>query len=883
MRRFVAVFKRDKHSPPPLVTDHAHSSASSSSGSASLCLQTPDDDQHLPAAVERQASRKSWRSWLKGSSKKTHLPDWSHDVEDIPSEPSFPEEPPDDPLQHFTLLVKNSLQPPPPPPTPFSRRPHDPYAFPKSVDRPSLLPRSHSLATLTLKRHILKRLQDGHRPFSESELRSIAPLASRRITPVPVNQLPHPFNATAPYKTTIISPSSPGLGTWVSRPCFEDRYDLFIPEQDDTISRRPVVGSDLAVAALEFSQAIEAMVDSDLSPQLVVDTPSETVSPPPSSSGHSRNSPHIPAPSPLRNEHNMPPSPSVSVTQSAPPTVPISTETDSSAKRGVRFAEDGKDDVIPLGYVLRMKKKREEKAKFLKAEQERRVLEEERMRYEEERQKRDAERAEWERERRAWEKEKRTMEEERQQRKYAEEVAAARLRRETQRAGGVPSLKASGSDAFLGPNTSAGYFPASASSLTSERNKPPTARSYFRSYDDGGAPAYLPRREASESDLPARLSTNPPASFHITPSPRGSFRSNSPSSSPPSIERPPSPDGSSPLTRSPSVHSSQEVLSSPEDVKAAVAAAANRAKRHSFAASISSRNNSNLSLSSDRASYPMWAGSNHSLNNVIPPVPMIPPMQMMPMPAYAMMDMPLLPPTPPFMMQHYPRHHGSPGSPGSGSGSPKGRLGGSSNSSREKLASQNPSREGAHVIGGAGRSGSVERGYVGERSSSEGRSYPSRSASFPRPEAPRHTSSSPVQGSKSGSPHRVHHGHAPYSSPTGPSSRRTSMPVSHQHFHSPQQCISHDLRPQVSTHTHSQPVLTTSAQNLQQPSPWTGLPTQSGKLPNGNSNASGNGSRGNKTVPPRHVSYSGVRSEGVRQSNMRTDPPRQARRQTVIS
>lgn len=42
-------------------------------------------------------------------------------------------------------------------------------------------------------------------------------------------------------------------------------------------------------------------------------------------------------------------------------------------KRGVRFAEDEKEDVIPLGYVLRMKRKREEKAKFLRAEHDRRV------------------------------------------------------------------------------------------------------------------------------------------------------------------------------------------------------------------------------------------------------------------------------------------------------------------------------------------------------------------------------------------------------------------------------------------------------------------------------------------------------------------------------
>ncbi|KAG6821628.1 hypothetical protein H0H93_000137 [Arthromyces matolae] len=613
MRRLVAVFKRDKHSPPPLVTDHAQSSASSSSGSASLCLQTPDDDPHLPATVARQSSRKSWRSWLKGSVKNAQhpsLPDWSppaHDIEDSPSEPSVEENSSRDALQSFLVLVKNGLHPPPPAPRPFSHSSELSCIFPKSVNSVKLISPNHSLATLTFKKQILDRLQGQNGLYSQAELRSINPLASRRITPVvPVNQ-PHPFNESAPSKATSISFSSPGLGSWISRPCFEDRYDLYIPEQDGTISRRPVVGSSLAVAALEFSEATEAMACSDLTQLqgLMIEIPSETVLTPSSSAAHSRNSPYIATPSPLRNEHNPPPSPSVAISHSAPPTIPATMETDLSIKRGVRFADDGKEDVIPLGYVLRMKKKREEKAKFLKAEQDRRLLEEEGRRYEEERRRREIERAEWERERKAWEKEKRAMEEERRQRKYAEEVVAARLRRESQRAGGVPSLKAAESNAFLVPSSPPGHFPTSASSSTSERNKPSSMHRHSRPvYDGSGAPVYLPRREASEPNLPTSINTNP-ASFPITPSPRGSLMSPSPNSSrPPSLhrDRPPSADSSSPLpgTSSPSVNSSQEMSS--EDVKAAVAAAASRAKRNSLAASASaSRNNSSTSLLGDRA------------------------------------------------------------------------------------------------------------------------------------------------------------------------------------------------------------------------------------------------------------------------------------------
>ena len=68
---------------------------------------------------------------------------------------------------------------------------------------------------------------------------------------------------------------------------------------------------------------------------------------------------------------------------------------------------------------------------FLAAERERRQHDEARRKHEEEQRK-------WEEERAAWEKEKRAMEEERRKRMYAEEVAAARSRRESTRLGLAP-------------------------------------------------------------------------------------------------------------------------------------------------------------------------------------------------------------------------------------------------------------------------------------------------------------------------------------------------------------------------------------------------------------------------------------------------------------
>jgi hypothetical protein len=73
---------------------------------------------------------------------------------------------------------------------------------------------------------------------------------------------------------------------------------------------------------------------------------------------------------------------------------------------------------------MRIKRGRADKANFLKMEQERRALEEERIRHE-------TERKQWEKERQRWEDEKRVVEEEKRKRQYAQEVVAARKRRES--------------------------------------------------------------------------------------------------------------------------------------------------------------------------------------------------------------------------------------------------------------------------------------------------------------------------------------------------------------------------------------------------------------------------------------------------------------------
>ncbi|KAJ7498826.1 hypothetical protein FB451DRAFT_11685 [Mycena latifolia] len=198
------------------------------------------------------------------------------------------------------------------------------------------------------------------------------------------------------------------------------------------------------------------------------------------------------------------------------------------------------------------------------------------------------------------------MEEERKQRIYAEEVAAARIRREQQRAGGG-----------YGANKT-GVLAASSStvSLRDERNK--DSGKYSRPFHDQQGP----RRQVSEPAVPQHANT--PSSSPHTSSP-GSSR-------PPSVAGHQTGSIGRASSRPPSVHTS-----SSEDARQPTNTSAG--KRSSMA-SLPGKH-----PSFDRSStYSMWSASNPTL--LVPPVP--------PVPMYTM-DMPLLPPTPPFMLQQYPR------------------------------------------------------------------------------------------------------------------------------------------------------------------------------------------------------------------------------------
>lgn len=304
----------------------SHSSGSSNDDAASLSVHTPDDAQSLHLA--RADTKRSWKSWLpkKRSSSlkhrdrkdkeqvKTPLPDWeplelpvapqllhppfaasddemhtssvssfdlvsSSDAITAPSQSPTAAAPPSPALAraNFSALIRNSVARTPPQPSPFLLPPSGPI-YPRSCNRPHLLSQPPpSLRTLTFKKHLRNRLDDPSLPLDGA---TIAALGSR---PAP-DELPTPllpdYNVAYPDRSMKILSSSPGIHRWICRPAFEDRFAIYVATEAG-VQTKPV-SSALAVAALEYSEALDVMVDPDYG--LVLDkvlpqSPSESMPP----------------------------------------------------------------------------------------------------------------------------------------------------------------------------------------------------------------------------------------------------------------------------------------------------------------------------------------------------------------------------------------------------------------------------------------------------------------------------------------------------------------------------------------------------------------------------------------------------------------------------
>lgn len=639
------------------ANDQAQSSCSSSSGANSF--RTPAEDEGFlrnnkvawipwlgrkksnvsPNSVPREQWEQDWRSHPPQVSQppQGQIPDETEDESSSESddESEIVSAPADLPALTITpsmlaksrsnlrALIASSLQPPLSP-APFLYVPGQPI-FPRSCNRHRALYTQETMETCMHRNQILQQL-DQQQVTRAQELSIISFAVLPTLT---IKRPSLQLDDNALSENFQIRTYCQGLQRWALRPCFEDRVDVWtLEEGTGHLLRKQVTGPNLGVAALEISEALDVLAgaiaeESDLeSPS----THSNIALHIPSASHQGRNAPTLP--SPLRMEHGPPPMPCSNHSSTEPEIESRTMPAVPTVKRGVRFAEDDKEDQIPLGYILRIKKKREDRAKFLLEEKERRVFEEDRTRQEEERLKREAERQEWDKEKKAWDKEKKAMEEERRRRQYAEEVVAARVRREASRSGFYVWAPSHETD-------------------PSQSREPKSGRSALDI-------THSPRSQASETVV-------------MTGTP------GSPYTASPASSNPPSANGGSPTasgyfsSRPPSVNSANTTLSSAEDLQQH---RKNATKRSSLGSDHSIRQ------TGDRASqayYPVW-----SSGYLVPPIAH--------MPSYPM-NMPLLPPTPPFMMEQNRRSHSPNSRSKSRSSSPSQIPNGSHNGSQERLSS----------------------------------------------------------------------------------------------------------------------------------------------------------------------------------------------------
>lgn len=682
-----------REQPPTVPQPPLQASSFSTSSSDSPAPATPDDDSEFASSgFHRNSNQWSERklalpntatgaslSWdfhqttspglppilaVANSSDSEGLDDGSSDTSSPPSVSSPLPVSPHKSLHSFTTHTLAPAFSTPP----LLHLPNVPL-FPRSANPVSSLPHQETMASTLFRTQILRRL-DRH-DLTVSEERSIAAFTSSRSQPIKSQFLLSKLDDGPVCDLKRVSNVSRGLKQWISRPCFEDRVSVYTPgpsgQLDDVVVSN-VSGGALGVAALEVSETIEILAGDNVEEQsetpwlpalssssttdlqLPKPAPTNPAMTPPAQTQLREADPSPPqtesTPSQVRTK-GLKPKSSLQSSLSLTSTSPISSANVTPRKRvrsSVRFDVDekpDKDEHVPLGQIIRIKRGREERAKFLELEKERRALEEERQKHE-------AEKRKWDQEKRAWEAEKRATEEEKKKRLYQQEVIAARKRRESH------------------------LFKVGSSSTDSSDPGPQASRkqgSYSR-------PAYdASRRQSMDGSSPAV--SQPPSRNDSANSLRGASKPQSLYSVTPSVNSSITDEAASKMSGRPT---------------------------STFQAT-----SSQLPMFVQPFGYP-WGMP------VMPQMQMQ--MQMVPqMPYYAMDNMPLLPPTAPFMMQQTgDRRRSTSSSPSRSSNS----LGKSASQSVDRLPlSQRSSptrRPGGHQRSSSGESG--QRSNTGSLGSS---------------------------------------------------------------------------------------------------------------------------------------------------------------------
>ncbi|EJD53597.1 hypothetical protein AURDEDRAFT_156838 [Auricularia subglabra TFB-10046 SS5] len=423
-----------EHIPPPgaLVPPGLQTPTSSASSDASSShLRTPDEGEDTPFTPAPQSPSR-WASFLRRNKsgtvakeaptpKATRFPALAHppqqsagagdDTDDDESEPASSDDESDDQHYHaqpprpaipvvvdpvfsaraqtnMRAMLQNSLDAAP------STHPllaSLGLVFPRSCNPPATLVPVPSMESVLHRTKLLQRVDS--RSLSVTEQASILAFRSKTVQSKRMNNKRSiDQEAVADHKKLV--GFSRGVQSWLRRPAFEERAVVWTLEPDvlgDVLRSKPVQGTGVAVAELEFSDALLALANTD--------------------------APTIPARAPPAASTGIPRKPS-----------------DSGMYRKVVLAaanaRTGKvataaDDDVPLGVVLKLRREQVEKRRA--TEEQKRREQEEKLRVLEEQKRRQQD-----------ELERRVREEERQRKAYADEVAAARMRREHGRTGSQP-------------------------------------------------------------------------------------------------------------------------------------------------------------------------------------------------------------------------------------------------------------------------------------------------------------------------------------------------------------------------------------------------------------------------------------------------------------
>lgn len=204
-----------------------------------FALRKPSSSASESSTDDQNSVKKSWRKWLNNPKQQPHqrreekrplVDDVDDGVDELDT-------------SMVLALTRDSLATLPTGPLSPFVEPEGPM-FPRSVNTPLVLSRQQSLRVRILKSSLLRH-------HSKSSTSAIPPLFP------PSSDFP---NISRPK--TPVHLASRGIDRWITRPCFEERYLVYLPSPSGIQPKH--VSASLAVAALEYPDHLDVMAHSDI-------------------------------------------------------------------------------------------------------------------------------------------------------------------------------------------------------------------------------------------------------------------------------------------------------------------------------------------------------------------------------------------------------------------------------------------------------------------------------------------------------------------------------------------------------------------------------------------------------------------------------------------